>query len=202
MYWTKWQKLKVDLLPRVCNFRATPRNIRHKSVLLCAGFAYPEVKPRPRNWSPSDRAARRARQRSTTRRLAAVSPWIYRCVALHLRADPDQLLLQARQRPVLDRLRCCERAQEIAEIVGERMKLNLLPPLPTPAKPLGQHDHIEPVPSERHARNDEPACADHEEPENLPEAVRAFLARDPRAGRTSGHLNSPAILEQTRPSCP
>ena len=44
-------------------------------------------------------------------------------VAHDLRADLDQLLLQARQRPVLDRLRCCERAQEIAEIVGERMKL-------------------------------------------------------------------------------
>src|SRR5664279_6634716 len=44
-------------------------------------------------------------------------------VTHHLRADLDQLLLQARQRPVLDRLRCCERPQEIAEIVGERMKL-------------------------------------------------------------------------------
>ena len=39
------------------------------------------------------------------------------------RRDLDQLLLQARQRLVLDRLRCCERAQEIAEIVGERVKL-------------------------------------------------------------------------------
>jgi hypothetical protein len=44
-------------------------------------------------------------------------------VAHHLRADLDQLLLQARQRPVLDRLRRCERAQEIAKIVGECMKL-------------------------------------------------------------------------------
>jgi hypothetical protein len=44
-------------------------------------------------------------------------------VAHDLRADLDQLLLQARQRPVLDRLRCCERAQKGAEIVGERMKL-------------------------------------------------------------------------------
>ena len=40
-----------------------------------------------------------------------------------LRADLDQLLLQARQRPVLDRLGCRQRAQEVAEIVGERMKL-------------------------------------------------------------------------------
>jgi hypothetical protein len=40
-----------------------------------------------------------------------------------LGADLDQFLLQARQRPVLDRLRRRQRAQEIAEIVGERMKL-------------------------------------------------------------------------------
>jgi len=40
-----------------------------------------------------------------------------------LGADLDQLLLQARQRPVLDRLRRRQRAQEIDEIVGERMKL-------------------------------------------------------------------------------
>ena len=44
-------------------------------------------------------------------------------VADDLRADLDQLLLQARQRPVLDRLGRRQRAQEIAEIVGERMKL-------------------------------------------------------------------------------
>jgi len=42
-------------------------------------------------------------------------------VAHHLCADLDQLLLQ--QRPVLDRLRRRQRAQEIAEVVGERMKL-------------------------------------------------------------------------------
>ena len=42
-----------------------------------------------------------------------------------LRADLDQLLLRARQRPVLDRLGRRQRAQEIAEIVGERMKLEL-----------------------------------------------------------------------------
>ena len=41
----------------------------------------------------------------------------------HLGADLDQLLLQARQRPVLDRLRPRQRVQEIAELVGERMKL-------------------------------------------------------------------------------
>src|SRR5262245_15949420 len=44
-------------------------------------------------------------------------------VAHHLRADLDQLVLQTRQRPVLDRLRRRQRAQEIAEVVGERMKL-------------------------------------------------------------------------------
>ena len=41
-------------------------------------------------------------------------------VADDLCADLDQLLSEARQRPVLDRLRRCQRAQEI---VGERMKL-------------------------------------------------------------------------------
>ena len=44
-------------------------------------------------------------------------------VAHDLRADFDQLLPQARQRPVLDRLWRRKRAQEIAEIVGQRMKL-------------------------------------------------------------------------------
>jgi hypothetical protein len=44
-------------------------------------------------------------------------------VAHHLRADLDQFLLQARQRPVFDRLGRRQRAQEIAEIVGQRMKL-------------------------------------------------------------------------------
>jgi hypothetical protein len=44
-------------------------------------------------------------------------------VADDLCADLDQLLFEARQRPVLDRLRRCQRAQEIVEIVGERMKL-------------------------------------------------------------------------------
>src|SRR5215510_39118 len=44
-------------------------------------------------------------------------------VAHYLRADLDQLVLQTRQRPVLDRLRRRQRAQEIAEIVGEGMKL-------------------------------------------------------------------------------
>ena len=38
-------------------------------------------------------------------------------------ADLDQLLFQAGQRPVFDRLRRRQRAQEVAEIVGERMKL-------------------------------------------------------------------------------
>ena len=44
-------------------------------------------------------------------------------VAHHLGADLDQLVLQTRQRPVLDRLRCRHRAQEIVEVVGERLKL-------------------------------------------------------------------------------
>src|SRR5262249_26575236 len=44
-------------------------------------------------------------------------------VAHDFRADLDQLVLQTRQRPVLDRLRRRQRAQEIAEVVGERMKL-------------------------------------------------------------------------------
>ena len=40
-----------------------------------------------------------------------------------LRADLDQLLLEARQRPIFDRLGRRQRAQEVAEIVGECMKL-------------------------------------------------------------------------------
>ena len=44
-------------------------------------------------------------------------------VADDLRADLDQLLLQARLRPVLACLGRCQRAQEVAEIVGERVKL-------------------------------------------------------------------------------
>ena len=40
-----------------------------------------------------------------------------------LRADLDQLFLEARQRPVFDRLGSRQRAQEVAEIVGERVKL-------------------------------------------------------------------------------
>jgi hypothetical protein len=38
-------------------------------------------------------------------------------------ADLDQLLLQAGQRPMADRLGCRQRAQEVAEIVGQRVKL-------------------------------------------------------------------------------
>ena len=41
----------------------------------------------------------------------------------HLRADLDQLLLQARERPVFDRLWRRQSSQEVAEIVGERVKL-------------------------------------------------------------------------------
>ena len=43
-------------------------------------------------------------------------------VAHDLRADLDQLFLQARQRPIFDRLRRRQSAQEIAEIVGQCMK--------------------------------------------------------------------------------
>jgi hypothetical protein len=42
-------------------------------------------------------------------------------VADDLGADLDQLLLQACQRPFLDGLRRRQRAQEVAEIVGECM---------------------------------------------------------------------------------
>lgn len=44
-------------------------------------------------------------------------------VADELGADLDQLLPQAGQRPLFDLLRCRQRAQEVAEIVGELMKL-------------------------------------------------------------------------------
>jgi hypothetical protein len=44
-------------------------------------------------------------------------------VAHELRADLDQLFLQARQRPILDQLWRRQRAQKITEIVGQRMKL-------------------------------------------------------------------------------
>ena len=40
-----------------------------------------------------------------------------------LRADLDQFLLQARQRPVFDWLGRRQRAEKVAEIVGKRMKL-------------------------------------------------------------------------------
>jgi hypothetical protein len=45
-------------------------------------------------------------------------------MAHDLRANLDQLLLEARQRPVFDRLGRRERAEEVAEIVGKRVKLN------------------------------------------------------------------------------
>jgi hypothetical protein len=44
-------------------------------------------------------------------------------MAYDFRADLDQSLPQARQRPAFDRLRRRQRSQEIAGIVGERMKL-------------------------------------------------------------------------------
>ena len=39
-----------------------------------------------------------------------------------LSADLDQLIFEARQRPIFDRLWRPERAEEVAEIVGERME--------------------------------------------------------------------------------
>ncbi len=44
-------------------------------------------------------------------------------MAHDFRADLDQLFLEARQRPILDRVGRRQRAQEIAEIIGERVKL-------------------------------------------------------------------------------
>jgi hypothetical protein len=44
-------------------------------------------------------------------------------VAHDFRADLDQLFLEARQRPILHGLGRGKGAQEVAEIVGERMKL-------------------------------------------------------------------------------
>jgi len=44
-------------------------------------------------------------------------------VADGLRGDLDRFLFQARQRPVFDRLGRRQRAQEVAGIVSERMKL-------------------------------------------------------------------------------
>ena len=44
-------------------------------------------------------------------------------MANDLRADLDEFFLQARPRPILDRLRRRQRAQKITKIVGQRMKL-------------------------------------------------------------------------------
>ena len=44
-------------------------------------------------------------------------------MAEDLGADFDRLLLQARQRPVLDLFRRCQRGQKITEVEGECMKL-------------------------------------------------------------------------------
>jgi hypothetical protein len=40
-----------------------------------------------------------------------------------LRADLDQLFLERREGPFLDRLQRRQRAQKVAKVVGERMKL-------------------------------------------------------------------------------
>ena len=44
-------------------------------------------------------------------------------VAHDLRANLDEFLFEARQRPILDWFGRRQRAQEVAEIIGERMKL-------------------------------------------------------------------------------
>ena len=44
-------------------------------------------------------------------------------VAHDLRANLDEFLFEARQRPILDWFGRRQRAQEVAEIVGQRMKL-------------------------------------------------------------------------------
>ena len=50
-------------------------------------------------------------------------------VAHDFRADLDQLLLQPRERPVLDRLWCCKRAEKVAKIVGERSTRSVSSPI-------------------------------------------------------------------------
>ena len=65
-------------------------------------------------------------------------------VAHHFRAGLDQLLLQARQRPILDWLWRRQRAQEIAEIVGQRMKLE---PMATSVRHDSRVHLIAPLPS-------------------------------------------------------
>jgi hypothetical protein len=61
---------------------------------------------------------------------------------------------------------------------------------PPPSKP--QHDHLEQVPSECHGRDDQPAGADHEEQERLPEpcgpswrAISGLVGRVPQSSGTS-----------------
>ena len=63
-------------------------------------------------------------------------------MAHDLRADLDQLFLQARQRPILDRLWCRQPAQKITEIVGQRMKLK-------PDRIGGERAARQPCPSDR-----------------------------------------------------
>ena len=63
-------------------------------------------------------------------------------VADDLRADLDEFLLEARQRPIFDRLGRRQRAQEVAEIIGERMKLK-------PHGVGGERAAGEPRPSDR-----------------------------------------------------
>ena len=52
-------------------------------------------------------------------------PWfsLQRMTTGRSRCFFDQLLIEAGQRPVLDRLGCCHGTQEVAEIVSESVKL-------------------------------------------------------------------------------
>ena len=63
-------------------------------------------------------------------------------VAHHLRADLDQLVLQGRQRPVLDRLGRRQRPQEVGEVASKRMKLK-------PHRVCGKRSARQPRPLDR-----------------------------------------------------
>ena len=57
------------------------------------------------------------------RAMATSAIWSDVAVAHHFGTDLDQLLLEGGQRPITHRFRRRQRAQEIAEVVGGRMKL-------------------------------------------------------------------------------
>jgi hypothetical protein len=89
-------------------------NIRHRKASRWRWIGlWPQLRDHPKDVSeqPSWDGDRGHLERDVT------------AVAHHFRADLDQLLLQARQRAVFDRLGRRQRAQEIAEIISQRMKL-------------------------------------------------------------------------------